>query len=126
MSYCRFSSDNWRSDLYVWGGADGIVVCVAGNRRMGPLMNDFWPTDWGNDAQVKMWAKSHQAQMAALESCSTVFIDHPESGAMDTYADARDALERLVYLRNEGFHVPQFALDRLAEEALEEEAGGYA
>ena len=35
MSYCRFSSDNFKSDIYLYDSQNGLTLHIAGNRIIG-------------------------------------------------------------------------------------------
>jgi hypothetical protein len=112
VSYCRFSSDNFACDVYVWEDAGGgFRIAVAGNRVVGevpvlPALDD-----------VAAYAAAHQAQMAFIGTAQREPIGGPHDGALLSCADAAACAEQLDALRALGYRVPQYAIDALRAEA---------
>jgi hypothetical protein len=110
MSYCRFSSDNWQSDVYVYAHVDGgYDVHVASNRFVGeipPLAN------FGTVSQQE-WVESHEAQTQAIKRAEKTPIGLSSDGESFHWEDLQDLLIHLLQLRAEGYHVPDFALERI-------------
>lgn len=96
MSYVRFSSDNFKSDVYVYESDDGFVVYVASN-RLKPGCN---PSD--ENAYDK--------------------IDLENAGTYRVYDTPGEAADWLRELADEGFYIPDGVCDILDEEHLEREA----
>lgn len=96
MSYCRTSSDNWKSDVYVICNLHGWETMVAYN-RLAPGV----PTP---DEQPGMFPREY------------VPIDHPDAGKsfLDDSPDA--CVLTLLRLRDSGLHVPEKAIERLLSE----------
>ena len=121
MSYCRFSSDNWTSDVYCYEHVDGsFVTHVAGNRAVGdvPKVPPFPDDDPdGKDEWIAEYVVAHNAQMAFLEACQRVPIGLPHDG--ETFADTSASwmLARLLLLQEIGYQVPAFAIEAVFEEA---------
>lgn len=110
MSYCRFSSDNWRSDLYIYA-SDVFMVNVAANRYefdpKYPLPNfdeydDFVQYRWDN-RQALDWAKSVPIQL-------------PYAGEQFLYDTGKEAAEFVRELSELGYHVPNGVIEALEEE----------
>lgn len=122
MSYCRFSDDNFKCDVYCYAGAEGYVTHVAKIRRVGDTPIPELPFG-GLLAPVPDLLTALAAQHAWLESARRETINLPSAG--ETFYDdaAAEAAARLEALRAEGFHVPQYAIDALREDATE---GGLA
>lgn len=143
MSYCRFSSDNWRSDVYTYehcGG--GFVTHVAGNKRIFPPIPDIpyswmprfgakyvpaerrvvYPTRWHSFAAHRVYSVSalwHRLHMWSLSVIPSKNIGLPHDGESFSDETASECAERLVSLRAVGYHVPQSAINALREEAAE-------
>ena len=118
MTYCRFSSDDWRSDIFAFEGEDGWVVEVAGRR----LLTLPPAIDRGLDASTAegraIWQQQHREQMSHLATAERIAIDHPDAGSSHVCASAGAAADLLERLAAEGFHVPTYAIEQLrAEEA---------
>lgn len=113
MSYCRWSSDNFKCDLYVYSDVSGgYTTHVAGRRVVG----DVPPVDY----QADDWAAARKAQSDFLHSAEHQEIDHPDAGKTFNDADLESLLERLTYLRSEGFCIPDYVFETVREEIEEE------
>lgn len=118
MSYCRFSSDNWSCDLYVYQSIHGgFVTQVAGNRITGDIPK-LPPLSAGVDAY---WSAT-KAQHQFLDTAVRKPIELPHAGAGFVDATANECADRLESLRALGYNVPQHAIDALREEAAEVQA----
>jgi hypothetical protein len=116
MAYCRWSSDNWRSDVYVYESDQGIAIHVAGMRYVGERPEGSWIKE--KDGKLVVDEDFALRSRQWLETADMVAIGGPSDG--DTYAcDHAEALETLARLRREGYHVPQHVIDEIREE-LEE------
>lgn len=94
MSYCRFSSDDGKSDVYVYAsGGAGYVTSVA-HSRINP--------------NVKEGAARY------------IVIDLPHAGEQFCDTKRSEVFDRLLSLRELGYHVPEAALDRLRREMSSE------
>ncbi len=120
MSYCRFSSDNWKCDVYVYVSVgDYFAIHVAHNRIVGdipsvPPLSGLNPDD---KQAVNAWIEANQEQMAWLDTCERVPITLPHAGESLQAPDAEECADKLEYLRGLGYIVPQRVIDSLREEA---------
>lgn len=112
MSYCRWSSDDWQCDLYVYEGGSSFVTHVAGNRVVGDIPKTPRPTQDNREAFIA----AHQAQMAFMDGCQRAPILLPHAGASFSDATPGECADRLEMLRALGYKVPQYAIDELREE----------
>lgn len=121
MSYCRFSSDNFRSDVYVYFSVENMFVCHIASRKISNIeecpqveVPAEDPTLFYNQYKSRRkWMDSH----AIREN-----IDHELAGTTFSTERPDDMAQSLLDLREEGFHVPQHAIDELLEEAQEWES----
>lgn len=127
MSYCRWSSDDWQCDAYVWADCDGgWRTEIAGRRHtwdvpLPPHVN--LPVGDANTPERRAWATAHAQRWAAISALMDdesnwhwTDLPTPEGGNAywhDTPSECADNLERL---RAGGFNVPQSAIDSLREE----------
>ncbi len=143
MSYCRFSSDNYRSDVYVYEHCDGgFMIHVAGNKKIFPPIPDLplhlipnfggewsqterkmiYPSRWRQAAAAVVfgfWVRWHRISMWSLRVIPSRPIGLAHDG--DSFSDdtAAECAARLIDLRAMGYHIPQHAIDRLREEQAE-------
>jgi len=120
MSYCRFSSDNYQSDIYCYEHMDGgWMVNVAAKRHTSTTPIPILPIGWWNlEPQDAM--KHLQAQRAWLDQAELTSIGLPHDGEEFVEESAGACLLRLDYLRGLGYLVPQGAIDALKDESMEE------
>ena len=119
MSFCRFSDDNFRSDVYAYESADGFELHVASNRVVGdipatPSIGDIPYIAPGE------FLRAHQAQHAFLETAERAPIGGSHDGKSFRYATLRELYDGLLELQADGYHVPEFALEAIREELGEE------
>jgi hypothetical protein len=126
MSYCRWSSDNWKCDLYCYGElTGGYTTHVAGRRWIGldPLTPD--PLERLSDQNLtgaemmQRYTEPYYAGGLELED-----IDLPHAGR--TFHDQTLELfrERVLSLRSLGYRVPDSVLEEIDEEIHEAAVSG--
>ena len=110
MSYCRFSCDNFKSDIYLFEDcAGGWTLYVATSRVVGqvpPLENIESPT----------FMESYTRQHDYLDSCRREKIGLEHDGECFRIMTIDDVLHKLTELRQIGYYVPQHAMDLVSEE----------
>ena len=115
MSYCRWSSDDWKSDIYCYYDCGGYyAIHVAGRRPTVklPPSEHLWP-------DIDKWLPVHKEQMRLLENTQYVDIDLPFAGESFREKTPEDCLCRLLTLRGLGYYVPEGAIERLRGEKRE-------
>lgn len=136
MSYCRFSSDSFRSDVYAYQDeTGGIVIHIASRRRenvesLGPNpLNDASllavPFDSQSADLVKLY-KSYNIWMKKLGDLELVDIKHPMAGLTIYCSGPREAKSTLLQLKLSGLYVPALALALLDDEIEEDDAAQEA
>jgi hypothetical protein len=132
MSVCRWSSDDFQCDVYVWADVyGGYCTEVASNHvewlvELPPPVHV--PVGAADSEERHAWATAHIERWTAvgklLDDESThrrVAIPEPEGGRSyqhDTAGECADNLERLRAL---GINVPQSAIDALRLTHADEE-----
>ena len=147
MSYCRFSSDNWRCDVYVYersGG--GWATHVAGNRHIVPPIPDIvngaldtalyrwsgvmfagdikkavYPIRW-RWAVCRAWLSfvvlwRNRVHLASVRAIPRRNIGLPHDCETIYTTTAAECAELLESLKAMGYRVPQYAINALREEA---------
>jgi hypothetical protein len=130
MSYCRFSSDDFRCDVYAYEHCyGGFMVHVAGNKTIGYVPR-VWhpPRAWITERAESGWrmwrykAASHlswatyRLQMLYLERAPRRDLGLAHDGESFCEPDAGACADRLLSLRDAGYRVPQYAIDALRME----------
>lgn len=115
MSYCRWSSDDFQCDLYIYRSMDGYVTHVAGGRRtfnveLPPPVSIVYD---GVDA----WVERDNILHELIDHHSEVLpIGLPLDGEDFTDATAGECADRAEELRALGYLVPQYSIDNLRAE----------
>lgn len=120
MSYCRWSSDDFQCDVYVYEHVHGgFMVHVAANRVIftHPLPAVV-PLDPDN---FEAFMERHQKVMSMVDAAERKSIGLPHDSEDFCEHDAGACADRLEQLRAVGYVVPQYAIDALREEAAEGE-----
>lgn len=123
MSYCRWSSDNGRCDVYVYEDASGgWTTHVAARRRLFaaiPALPISWAgkgDDWKGRLMRRLWAWSYQFNMWMVGLIPLRDTKLPYNGATFNDPTPLACAVRLIELRRIGYNVPQRAIDALVEE----------
>jgi hypothetical protein len=118
MSYCRFSTDDFQCDVYCYESfMGGFAIHVAGNRVIPcePLPPPIALTKDG----IPEYLERSEIVREILDRSPRTAIGLQHDGEEFMEPDAGAAAERLKYLRDLGYNVPQFAIDALIEESKE-------
>lgn len=120
MSYCRFSTNDFHCDLYVYAYTGGGYICeVAKYRVVGDVPPLYWPAD-GSNEEVEKAISAYEAQMAFMRSAQRTPINLPHAGAHFHIATAQELFDRLLFLKDLGYNFPQQVFDAvLAERQVE-------
>ena len=116
MSYCRFSSDDFQCDVYVYESCHGgWEIHVAGCRYVfkEPLPAIIPWTDENAEACIARMRKVS----AMVDQAGQEDIGLQHDGESFNERSPAECANRLVYLRELGYRVPQEAIDALLEEA---------
>ena len=115
MSYCRFSSDDFTSDVYVYADVSGgYTTHVASSRYDGEIPSVASAFDEPFDAE--RCAALFKAQDDFLDSATMSRIGGAHDGKTYNDPDLASLLDRLCDLQGCGYRVPQSALDEIRSE----------
>jgi hypothetical protein len=115
MSYCRWSSDNWRSAVYAYEHVDGgVSVHVAARKHVLPGGAEFTRIDMSTP---ETFATTYSKQAAELGHATLVPLGLSRDGESFDGLSFREAAELLRSLQAEGYHVPPGVIDTLLDEA---------
>lgn len=125
MALVRFSSDNWRSDVYVYEAAEGWTIHIACNRLVGnvPEVPSIFSIPLkgnpGHEEALKEWLKKHQEQMDWLENAERKEIGGHFDGETRFGLTAEEAAAELKQIKKAGYCVPDGVIELLQKEAQE-------
>lgn len=145
MSYCRFSCDNFRSDVYVYESCGGgYVTHVADNRKIFPPIPRLslrwyprfggkllpgartvtYPSKWHRMAAnvfARIWHCSDRLHMWSVGKVPSGPIGLPDDGKSFSDDTIQECIATLIRLKHTGYHVPKHAFDRLLADWKDQE-----
>jgi hypothetical protein len=118
MSYCRWSSDDFQCDVYVYESLAGFETHVAAARHvLTKPLPDPVPIPRGprarNESAWDEWFARNEQVHAILAATVLAPIGLQHDGESFTHATAAECAENLEALRVAGYVVPQYAIDAL-------------
>lgn len=115
MSYCRWSDDDYQCDVYCYEDVlGGYTTHVAGSRAV--LDVDLPPKVEYSTATSAAWWKRHEQQAIWIAQALRKPVGLPFDGETFNDPDAQSAADRLQWLKELGYNVPQRAIDALRNE----------
>jgi hypothetical protein len=113
MSYCRFSSDNFKSDVYVYENIiGGYTIHVAQSRVIGdvPKIPNLI------EASLNDYMEAYTKQTEFMKTADYENIGLKYDGKTFNIDSATECAEKLIELRKEGYHIPDGVIDILVNE----------
>ena len=117
MSYCRWSSDDYLCDLYVYEDCRGGWTTHVAERR--PVFKGPLPPPLSIGASIDEWFERDRVVSEMLKVAGHVEIGLPHDGATFNDPTPEAAADRLEALKGMGYNVPQYAIDDLRAESEE-------
>ena len=115
MSYCRWSSDNWKCDLYCYEDVNGgITTHVAAYRIVGDVPEV--PLSLLKEGKTKEYYDAYKKQMDFLETAKREKIGLPYDGQSFNDPDHKSFLKRLLHLREVGYNFPDYVIEMVKED----------
>lgn len=120
MSYCRFSSDDFLCDAYVYEHyLGGFVIHLAATR---PVYKEPLPAVVPIDKEhTTEWMVRHKKVMEMVRSAERRSIGLPHDGETFEEPTAIDCATKLTQLKDMGYNIPQLAIEALLAEASEKD-----
>lgn len=111
MSYCRFSSDYFNCDLYIYEDITGsYAMHIAGSRYV------FDRTPIKPTKTVEDFVNNHGYVMTALRTADVVEIKLPYAGESFYFAELSQVIEKVKELQALGYVVPSNIIPSMEEE----------
>lgn len=121
MSYCRFSSDDFKSDFYVYADVSGgWTIHMAGARYVGNIPSAPLPRDTGDRAALARWMQARRDQRLALDRTPLEAIGLPHDGETFRLATAGECADKCAELAAMGYHLPAGVIEALREDDTED------
>jgi len=117
MSYCRFSSDDWKCDICAYESDMGYEIHVAARRIVGDVPT--LPDPLAVSGQE--WSAAYVAQLAFIKTARREQITLLHAGESFTCSDLGSFEARLRVLREIGYNVPDYVFEEIAQERAVEE-----
>lgn len=118
MSYCRWSTDDFGCDLYVYmSGDDRYTIHVAGNRVVGDIPKitvELFPDT------VKEFLVQHDAQMEWLKTAERKPIGLEHDGKTFDLS-GEGTIAKLRELKRLGYKFPDYVIDDIANEGADDD-----
>lgn len=117
MAYCRWSSDNWKSDVYCYENVSGAwTTHVAGRKHRGEIP----PLGNIGSMSAEEFQEAYRRQNEALDKAELVPIGLPFDGQSFDDEGPEGMLARLRELKSVGYHIPEYVFGVLEEEIAEQ------
>lgn len=115
MSYCRWSSDNWKCDVYCYEDVSGgWTTHVAASKRKGVPEANF-PEEDTEEGKAK-WAAEMKAKMDFLKDAPLIPIGLPHYGESFNDGSLEAFKARLTMLKGVGYNVPPYVFETIDDE----------
>ena len=118
MALCRWSSMNWKCDLYCYYDCyGGITIHVAARRRV----EDIPELPNVLDVSSEEWCEACKKQLKALKEAKLVEIGLPADGKTFWCSDIKTFHDKLRELKEMGYRFPEdlFEIDEEPESIKE-------
>lgn len=120
MSYCRWSSDGFKCDVYVYEDVSGGWTCHVASRKVVNFHEAPPQPGFILEEDKEEWMVKHRAYMHWLENDAIrENIGLEFDGRTFNTDTATEMGNSLHMLKEMGYQVPQYAIDSLWEEGLE-------
>jgi hypothetical protein len=117
MSYCRWSCDNFKCDLYCYESESGFVTHVASVKIVGTVPH--CSLKMLIDGTAEEYIAAHKIQSEFIESAEKSPIGLPFDGQTFRDPDILSFRDRLISLREAGYHFPSYVIEQIDEELAE-------
>ena len=119
MAYCRFSSNGWRSDVYVYASVYGGWQIHVACRRLVHPSGELCPL-WPNDPHTREDLRDYvHAERKWRNEATYIDINGPMDGESYVCESPKACADKLEEISTAGYHVPDWVIPALRAEAEE-------
>jgi hypothetical protein len=115
MSFCRWSSDDFRCDIYAYESEAGFIVHVASSRYLGDIPRVPFILDVSNEEFIKAYNAQHEFLKTAKQQ--KIGLEH--DGETFQYDSLPEMLGGLRDLKNKGYRIPDWTFKEILREITE-------
>lgn len=118
MSYCRFSTDNFKCDVYAYESCmGGWQIHIATHRHAGniPQIDESLLLK----KEYKKYGRQYKRQMKYLETAKLEPIGLSMDGADFNCGGLPEFLATMQEIKKEGYHIPGWVFDHIKHEINE-------
>ena len=115
MSYCRWSSDDFACDLYIYESGNGFEVHIASNRHVIDRSGLPPKAEFGDPGWIEVWLARNAAVSELIKDAPLEKIDLPQAGESFIYATGDAAADKVQELIALGYSVPDGVVESLRE-----------
>lgn len=115
MSYCRWSSDNFKSAVYIYESIEGWVTHVAASELIGEAPFGEY-LDVIKDIPVDEWTRRYKERENWFKNVERKKIGLPFDGQTFIDQTAHECASRLQTIKDAGYHVPDGVIEDLESE----------
>jgi hypothetical protein len=117
MSYCRWSSDNYKCDIYAYESSAGYQIHVASSRYVGePPESSLNLIILGGKENIDKYLSGEKVRRKWFDKGETRPIGLPYDGESYLCDSLQEFYDKMMELRNAGYHIPDQAFKRIKEE----------
>jgi hypothetical protein len=120
VSYCRWSSDDYQSDLYIYESTTGYEVHIAGRRILYSKKLPDWVPFTPENIQNGTWQQRQEEVEKLLYSSEKQDIEFKHAGKCYTFPDGKSCADFVKELISLGYNVPNGVVEALIESDKEE------
>lgn len=118
MSYCRFSTNDFACQLYVYASTEGYSIHVAANKPVGDIpkiTSDYLDTRTPTST-AEEYVVQHKAQLDWLKDCKREKITLKYAGE-SFYLPQEQTVAKLKELKELGYVFPDYVISDIEDEA---------
>jgi len=118
MSYCRWSSDNFKCDIYAYHSCYNVyTIHIASNKIVEELPTaDYKLLLSQNSEDLKEYVKQTKIRNAAFDKATRVPIGLPFDGESYDCETLQEFYDKMIELRKVGYSFPDYLLDEIQQE----------
>jgi len=127
-SFCRWSSENFRSDFYIFESSQGLEIMISESycvyspevEKALDYLNERYDEairDKDKDAYDALWIAIHAVENRHMSRDPSP-LNHPEAGTSKIFPldEIELAIDYLIRLQSEGLRLPKGVIEALREE----------